>query len=43
MDWHGLNPDESANLGTLIFGEPLAVDAGGKLALTWGQLKKFVK
>ena len=39
MDWHGLNPDESANLGTLIFGEPLAVDAVGKLTLTWGQLK----
>ena len=43
MDWHGLNPDESANLGTLTFGAPLAVDAAGKLTLTWGQLKKFVK
>ena len=41
---HGLaraEPDESANLGTLIFGEPLAVDAAGKLAITWGHLKKF--
>ena len=42
MDWHGLNPDDSANLGTLIFGEPLAVDPTGKLTLTWGQLKKSV-
>ena len=40
MDWHGLNPDESANLGTLTFGEPLAVDSTGKLTTTWGQLKK---
>lgn len=43
MDWHGLNPDDSGNLGTLTFGGPLAVEAAGKLALTWGQLKKFVK
>ena len=40
MDWHGLNPDDSANLGTLMFGGLLAVDAVGKLTLTWGQLKK---
>ena len=40
MDWHGLNPDDSANLGTLTFGGPLAVDPTGKLAITWGQLKK---
>ena len=33
---------DSANLGTLIFGEALAVDAVGKLTLTWGQLKKSV-
>ncbi len=42
MDWYGLNPDESANLGTLTFGEPLAVDPTGKLTLTWGALKKIV-
>lgn len=42
MDWHGLNPDDSANLSTLIFGAPLAVDPIGKLTLTWGQLKKSV-
>ena len=42
MDWHGLNPDESANLGTLTFGGPLAVKPTGKLTLTWGALKKFV-
>ena len=41
MDWHGLNPDDSANLGTLTFGAPLAVDPTGKLTTTWGQLKKF--
>ena len=41
MDWHGLNPDDSANLGTLTFGEPLAVDPTSKLTLTWGQLKKI--
>ena len=43
MDWHGLNPDDSGNLGTLTFGGPLAVEAVGKLALTWGQLKKLAK
>ena len=42
MDWHGLNPDESANLGTLTFGGPLAVEPTGKLAITWGQLKRSV-
>ena len=43
MDWNGLNPDDSANLGTLIFGGSLAVDAAGKLPLTWGQLKNSVQ
>ena len=43
MDWHGLNPDDSGNLGTLTFGGPLAVDVTGKLTLTWGQLKQLVK
>ena len=43
MDWHGLNPDDSGSLGTLTFGGPLAVEATGKLTLTWGQLKKLVK
>jgi len=41
MDWNGLNPDDSANLGTLTFGGPLAVDAVGKLTIMWGQLNKF--
>jgi hypothetical protein len=41
MDWHGLNPDDSGNLGTLTFGGPLAVDAAGKLTLTWGRLKNL--
>lgn len=41
LDWFGLNPDDSANLGALKFEGPLAVDSMGKLALTWGQLKKF--
>lgn len=40
MCWHGLNPDDSANLGTLKFEGPLAVNAYSKLASTWGQLKK---
>lgn len=43
MDWHGLNPDDSANLGTLKFEGPLAVNSTGKLAVTWGQLKRFVQ
>lgn len=40
MDWFGLNPDDSANLGKLKFGESLAVDASGKLTIAWGQLKR---
>ena len=43
MDWHGLNPDDSANLGTLKFGGPLAVAPAGKLTITWGHLKKFAQ
>ncbi len=43
MDWHGLNPDDSANLGVLKFEGPLAVNSTGKLAITWGQLKKFAE
>ena len=39
----GLNPDDSANLGTLTFGGPLAVAPAGKLAITWGHLKKFAQ
>lgn len=40
MCWHGLNPDDSANLGTLKFEGALAVNATGKLAIRWGQLKR---
>jgi len=40
MDWGGVNPDEAGNLGKLKFGGPLAVDPAGKLATTWGALKK---
>ncbi len=43
MNWNGLNPDDSANLGTLTFGGPLAVDSRGKLTIMWGQLKKFAR
>lgn len=39
MCWNALNPDDSANLGTLMFEGSLAVNAAGKLAVTWGQLK----
>ncbi len=39
MCWNALNPDDSANLGTLKFEGSLAVDATGKLAVTWGRLK----
>lgn len=39
MCWNGLNPDDSANLGTLKFSGPLAVNAKGKLTITWAQLK----
>lgn len=41
MDWFGLNPDESANLGTLKFEGPLEVTSTGKLTTRWGLLKKF--
>ena len=41
--WDGLNPDDSANLGTLTFEGPLDVNSTGKLAVTWGQLKRFVE
>ena len=41
MCWDGLNPDDSANLGTLRFEGPLAVNSIGKLAITWGQLKRI--
>ena len=40
MCWNGLNPDDSANLGTLKFSGPLAVNSKGKLTITWGKLKK---
>jgi len=40
MDWHSLNPDDFANLGTLTFGGSLAVDPTRKLTITWEQLKK---
>ena len=43
MDWHGLDPDNSANLGVLKFEGPLAVNPVGKLAVSWGQLKRFVR
>lgn len=39
MCWNGLNPDDSANLGTLKFGGPLAVNSIGKLTITWAHLK----
>lgn len=41
MNWHGLNPDDSANLGVLKFEGPLSVNSAGKLAITWGQLKRI--
>ena len=41
MDWFGLNPDESANLGTLKFEGPLDVSSTGKLTTTWGLLKEL--
>ena len=37
--WNGLNPDDSANLGTLKFEGSLAVNSNGKLTTRWGQLK----
>jgi hypothetical protein len=40
MDWGGVNPDAAANLDRLIFGGPLAVDPAGKLAATWGEMKR---
>ena len=43
MCWNGLNPDDSANLGTLKFSGPLAVNAKGKLTITWAQLKNSHK
>ena len=43
MCWSGLNPDDSANLGTLKFNGPLAVNSNGKLAILWGQLKNSQK
>ena len=44
MDWSGLNPDDPASLGKLIFGGPLATDttaleSSGKLAAAWGYIK----
>jgi hypothetical protein len=39
MDWGGVDPDQAANLGRLIFGGPLLVNQVGKLADTWGNLK----
>lgn len=39
MCWSGLNPDDSANLGTLKFSGPLAINSKGKLTVTWGHLK----
>ena len=43
MCWDGLNPDDSANLGTLTFEGPLDVNSTSKLAITWGELKRFVQ
>jgi len=40
MDWGGVEPDQAINLGKLIFGGPLAVDPAGKLAATWGEMKR---
>ena len=37
--WKGANPDNSALLGKLTFGGPLAVDSSNKLATKWGYLK----
>jgi hypothetical protein len=39
MDWGGVDPDQAANLGRLMFGGPLLVNQVGKLADTWGNLK----
>lgn len=39
MCWNGLNPDDSANLGTIKFGGPLSVNSNGKLTIIWAQLK----
>jgi len=39
MVWGGLNPDEPVNLGKLTFGDKLAVNNSGKLAVTWGGIK----
>lgn len=43
MCWHGLNPDDSANLGTIKFSGPLAVNSDGKLTITWAHLKLSVR
>ena len=39
--WQGDVDTDTANWGDLLFGEPLAVEAHGKLAATWGYLKLF--
>ena len=37
--WNGANPDNSALLGKLTFGGPLAVDSSNKLTTKWGYIK----